>query len=86
MFKLIVPNMVSHTDSNREPTYYKSADEGISSRIMYDSKRLLSHPSNKISGYYNSTILNEIFLNWILKKNIYSEIWVSLKIRSHLMM
>ena len=53
MFKLIVPNMVSHTDSNREPTYYKSADEGISSRIMYDSKRLLSHPSNKIINSVN---------------------------------
>ena len=49
--------MVPSYELEPQPTYYKSVDEGISSLIMEDSKRLWSHPSNKISWYYNSTTL-----------------------------
>ena len=38
MFKLIVPNMVAHTDSNREPTNYKSVGPNIPTQIIPDSK------------------------------------------------
>ena len=53
MFKLIVPNMVPHTDSNREPTDYKSVVLTISSLIIFDSKRLWIPSSIKISLHYN---------------------------------
>ena len=40
--------LVSHTDSNREPTDYKSASPNLSSLIILDSKGYWSHRSRTL--------------------------------------